>query len=338
MLPSIAMPRNRWPLATLHIIVDADYAPLIRLLAPGAEVHGVPRSQTIAGLWQAVRGVRRLKADLACSLSPARRNAALTLCSGARAVAGYLTAADGPIHYLARTPVESFGVALQSSEIYGREHIAERSLKVWRALGARDTRAQTSVCEQKALDRASECLKQTGRVPQGRYVVIHPFASWKYKRWALPRFIALAWRIGAELGCPVVFLSNAIEGRELAPFQRRFEKLPTMRFVSTDDLIEMAAVIRNARLFIGNDSGPLHLAAALAVPILGLYGPADPALTAPVRVSATLIYKAAECSPCSQQVCVRPADHCLNRTSVREVFAAAGELLQRFAPKEAATV
>lgn len=86
-------------------------------------------------------------------------------------------------------------------------------------------------------------------------------------------------------------------------------------------------MIQRADLFIGNDSGPLHLAALLGVPVVGLFGPATPEHTAPYAARGVFVYRKVPCSPCSQTLCTMPANSCMNRITVEEVYDAASGLL-----------
>jgi len=96
------------------------------------------------------------------------------------------------------------------------------------------------------------------------------------------------------------------------------------------DLIEMANVIARADLFIGCDSGPIHLATFLGVRSIGLYGPAAPELTRPVWSNSVMfrgLYHPVDCSPCDQRRCVRPGATCMGLISVGEVAETAKAIL-----------
>lgn len=108
----------------------------------------------------------------------------------------------------------------------------------------------------------------------GRYVVIHPFSGSRSKNWPLDRFRELARRLPAEF--EVCWCAGP---EEELPEARRF-----------GDLYELACWLAGARLYIGNDSGVTHLAAAVGTPVVAIFGPTDPRVWAPrgsrVRVVA----------------------------------------------------
>jgi hypothetical protein len=100
---------------------------------------------------------------------------------------------------------------------------------------------------------------------RGGFAAIHPFAGSAKKRWPLERFHELARRLAG--GMPVEWCAGPEDD---LPGARRFE-----------DLYELACWLATARIYIGNDSGPTHLAAAVGTAVVALFGPSDPAVWAP---------------------------------------------------------
>jgi ADP-heptose:LPS heptosyltransferase len=82
-IPALGRLRSAFAEAQITCIVQEQYAPLLRALDIGLEAAGLRGTQTLVGLGRGIRKVRRIHADLACSMSPAKRNAILTLGSGA---------------------------------------------------------------------------------------------------------------------------------------------------------------------------------------------------------------------------------------------------------------
>jgi ADP-heptose:LPS heptosyltransferase len=143
------------------------------------------------------------------------------------------------------------------------------------------------------------------------------------KQWAPDRFGALARRLRDERGarCLVTFgpserglAQQVVDGSggaaELAP--------------ETQSLLELAAVYEACDVVVAGDTGPLHLAAALGVPVVGLYGPKDPAVYGPVDARtgavATTVWKQVHCSPCRLRRCGNVI--CMPAITVADVAAA----------------
>ena len=90
---------------------------------------------------------------------------------------------------------------------------------------------------------------------------------------------------------------------------------------------ELPALLAACRLFVGNDAGAMHVAAAVGVPVVGIFGPTDPAGTSPMTPQFTLVREPVSCSPCFLRHC--PIDHrCMTRIAVDRVFAAAAGWLE----------
>jgi ADP-heptose:LPS heptosyltransferase len=110
--------------------------------------------------------------------------------------------------------------------------------------------------------------------------VIHPLAATPEKTWPAPCFIELARRISGSFAIEPVFVGGP--GEDLAPFA-------SWRTVSGAPLRDVAGLVREASLFVGNDSGPAHVAAAFGVPEVVLFGPSDAEVWAPWRTVAEVL-------------------------------------------------
>jgi len=138
----------------------------------------------------------------------------------------------------------------------------------------------------------------------GAYAVLHPFASTPQKAWPAGHFIAVAEHLRDNAGLEPVFLAGPAD--DPCAFTR-------FRVVRNAPLAEVKSLMAGAQLFIGNDSGPAHIAAAFGVPVVVLFGPSDPVNWAPWRTEA--------------QVLTNP--DAIDQISVREVIAAADSLRVR---------
>ena len=137
----------------------------------------------------------------------------------------------------------------------------------------------------------------------GAYAVLHPFASGPEKTWPAERFIAVAGHL-RKAGLEPIFLAGPAD--DPAAFQ-------SFRVIRNASLAQVKNVMAGAQLFIGNDSGPAHIAAAFGVPVVVLFGPSDPVHWAPWRTES--------------QVLTNP--DAIDGIGVEEVIAAAGALRVR---------
>ena len=152
-------------------------------------------------------------------------------------------------------------------------------------------------------------------------ILIHPGASKPPRAWSVDQFVRTAEGL-KDRGYEVTFVSG--ESINTSPFFTIVR--PTLK--------EFASLLRKSSLFIGNDSGPLHLAQQCGVPVVGIYGPGDPMITGPRSISpGKTVYKGFPCSPCRQKFFKEcdPAPSgkpfCIETIAVQEVLKAASELL-----------
>lgn len=173
-------------------------------------------------------------------------------------------------------------------------------------------------------ERARRIL-ETLSLAEKPWVMIHPAARYWFKAWPADRFAALA-DVLYERGFQAVLVGSrdehSVETEILHAAQR-----PLLSLVGKTSLLELASLMTHCRLFIGNDAGPMHMAAAVGCPVVALFGPSNPAVWGPRGQSTKTIYKGLDCRECFHPGCSRGEQSCMNLISVREVLEAAGEFL-----------
>jgi ADP-heptose:LPS heptosyltransferase len=185
-------------------------------------------------------------------------------------------------------------------------------------------------------------MGREGLSPADALVVIHVSAGNAFRRWPLHSFVALADRLSvAGPNRRIILTSGPSEAAAAAEVvrlvrERRPSAPQAVRTCGDMSLDELHALIGRARLYIGGDSGPLHIAATTRTPIVGLYGPTMPVRSAPWRdpelFHAAVDVGALPCRPCEQRVC-EPGDfRCLTHITVDAVIAAAERALALPAP------
>jgi len=160
----------------------------------------------------------------------------------------------------------------------------------------------------------------------GPLAVLAPGAAYgPAKRWPLERFGELAAEF-LRRGFAVVFLGLE---RERAVVEAFWPGHPRGRnLCGLTDVAEAAAVIEKAAIFVSNDSGLMHLAAALKRPQVALFGSTSPEATGPLNPRARVISRNLPCSPCLKRTCPQGHYRCLREISVEEVLTAALELAE----------
>jgi ADP-heptose:LPS heptosyltransferase len=166
--------------------------------------------------------------------------------------------------------------------------------------------------------RISETLK--GRP----YAVVHPSALMSTKRWEATRFAAVARDIASK-DLTIVLTAGPGEESHALEVAQHIEGTVILLGLSIPELAEL---IRGARLYVGNDSGPMHLAAAVGTPIVAVWGSSDSRRWRPWGVEHRVVQNPFECNPCPGYRClVAPSPLCIESVTVDQVSTAAEELL-----------
>ena len=166
---------------------------------------------------------------------------------------------------------------------------------------------------------------QLSKALPGPLIAIHPWTSPQtpYKRWVGDRYSQLADRLVRELGARIIFTWGP---GELEPVEkiRREMKEPSFLAPQTDSLIRLGEIFRRCNLYIGGDTGPMHVASLVGTPIVAIWGPTHPVVNEPFG-KHKMVRKEVGCNPCRKQFCKEVT--CLTSVTVEDVFQAARELL-----------
>lgn len=233
------------------------------------QIHMVPakqwaKSPLSSRTWSDMRRVRReLRAmhyDIVVEMQGAIRAAMVARWAKTRHIVGEAVPREMPARWFFDQQVATRGV-----------HVIEQSLEVASAIFGEDLPLALPLLP---CDRASEAKAAELPAP---FVLLSPGAGWGAKRWPADRYGAVA-RLLAEAGYGVVINCGPAEqhlGREIV------ESSGAAARMLVPDMAELIAVTRRAALAIAGDTGPLHLANALGRPVVGIYGPTDPARNGP---------------------------------------------------------
>lgn len=173
---------------------------------------------------------------------------------------------------------------------------------------------------------ADDLLRRVGVQSDRRWVVIQPGARYWFKAWPPERFAELADRVADRYGCQVLVAGTpqeaALAQTVVAQAKHRLISIAGLSRVRT-----LAALLKRSALFVGNDTGAMHIAAAVGTPVVGLFGPSNPLEWGPRGGPAEVIYKGLDCRECFHPTCRRGEQNCMKLISVSEVMSAAERLL-----------
>jgi heptosyltransferase-3 len=328
--PVFSVLKAHAPQVEIDALVYADTAEMLTLHPAIARVHSIDRKWKKLGLVGQFRAEKalydQLQAagyDLIIHLTEHWRGAWLCRLLKPRWSVGPVVA--GRNKYWQR----SFS-HLQTTPANARRHMVETNLDALRRIGIQptpDERRMTLVPGPAAEAQVTEHLAGFG-LPGGDFIHIHPASRWFFKCWPVARMAALVERLQAE-GHAVVLTAapSADEQRMLAAIQARLSK-PAFSLSGQLSLKELAALTRRAKLFIGVDSAPMHIAAAVGTPVVALFGPSGDQQWGPWGVPCRVIASQRHpCRPCGLDGCGSgKVSDCLDSLSVEEVLAAVHEL------------
>ncbi len=206
-------------------------------------------------------------------------------------------------------------------------HIVDYQLEALKLLGVtqfdRTLKMTVPTAVQQRVDRL---LSETGVAGNRTRVVIHPGAGGSLRQWRPDRFGCIATRLGQRPDTAVLLIGGpgdvALVDRVAA-----YMRVPAAFRSTSLGLLETAALIRRCDLFIGNDSAPAHMAAAVGTASLALFGPTWPHMWRPLSPHGRVIFKEVPCRACRQERCVRPDGTCMDLIGVEEVWQAVCEML-----------
>jgi lipopolysaccharide heptosyltransferase II len=176
-------------------------------------------------------------------------------------------------------------------------------------------------------DEIDRLLNRSGVTPGTSWVAMNVSARWPTKRWPAASFAEVADRLQQE-GCGAVVLIGGPDERADVAAVGGTMKTPAIDLAGATTVGLLPALLSRASLLITNDSGPMHIAAAVGTPVVALFGPTSAARTGPYGLGHRVLATELSCRPCLSRTCQNPNQlECLTRISPEQVFAAVRDQL-----------
>jgi heptosyltransferase-2 len=313
-LPVLAGLKRLFPLAKLTVLAAPRVAPLFAAQPGVTEIIRYPSDR---GKWQVLWELRG-RFDVALALPNSMESALGLWLVGVPSRVGYNT--DARRLFLKE--------AVSGREALAGLHTVFYLLGLLKALGGVATfTPPTLYLEPEEEAMGAQILSETDLPGQGPWVGLSPGAAYgPAKRWPPERFAALGRKLQQEFGARLVLL-GVDEERPVADEVKEQLQGPVADLVGRTSLRQALGVLSQLNLLVTNDSGLMHAAAALSVPLVALFGSTDPTATGPFTSRATVIRHPRPCSPCFKRICDE-GYACLTDIRVDEVTAAARAWLQ----------
>jgi ADP-heptose:LPS heptosyltransferase len=156
--------------------------------------------------------------------------------------------------------------------------------------------------------------------------LFHVGARKKLRQWNTDRFAFVADNIISKHQLAVVFIGTQEDEEDIDKIQSLM-KCKSISFTQNCSLSMLTYLCSKAQLFIGNESGPIHIAATFDIPIVGLYGPGVPHVFYPYSEKAKVFHYVLKCNPCDQIHCVTPEKPCISLIEASEVSLTVDKIL-----------
>jgi len=343
--PLLSALKRAYPGARLSYLVEAEAAPVLRGNPNLDEVIVAPRTRgwtRIAGDVALARQLRRARFDLVLDLHGGPRASWLTWATGAPERIGY----DIPGRRWMYTRIAPRAADLRPRHSVRNQWDVLAAIPGWPGGEADPERDPASMpLDAAAAARMAARLTAAGVDEDDELVVLHVSAGNPFRRWPEAFFAETAAAL-ASTPRRRVALSSGPSDRQaaarIATAARAQIAAGGGRIVDLGefDLQEFRALIERSRVFVGGDTGPLHMAAATRTPVVGIYGPTLSARSAPWRSRAIPTFSVEltdlACRPCDQRSCAPGDFRCLTTLQPAAVIAAAEQALSGAGPDSGA--
>jgi heptosyltransferase III len=333
--PVFTVLKGALPAAEIDALVYAETAPMLEDHPAISRIHTIDREAKRRGIIAHARAER----GLLSTLRARRYDLVVHLTEHPRGI--WLARLLRPRYSVARELERAHWLWRKSFTHYYRlprstpRHLVECNLDALRRIGMQPTSSEKALVlvPGNAATLSARALLERHGVQSKRFVLLHPGSRWLFKCWSAERYAQFADRI-AEGGWRIV-ITGAPDSSERSLVDAIVAQTALSTRASLVDLTgqlslrELAAVIREARIFVGVDSAPMHIAAAMQTPVIALFGPSGELEWGPWGVPHRIIASTDHpCRPCGIDGCGGgKISECLTTLPVERVCAALAELI-----------
>ncbi len=312
-LPALAALREHSPQAHIAWLVKRQWADVL------GRVEGIDRVWAVgpglAGWLSEIPRLRAERFDLAVDLQGLLRSALMARLAGCPVRIGFANGREGsPLFY-------SHQVVVPTPEM----HAVDRYLLVADVLGApRSATPQFRFMISPAdREQVAVVLGRAGVRAGSPWIAMNVSARWPTKRWPLESYAAVADRLHQDGTGPVVLIGGPDDRADAQRMKALVKTSSLMDVTGLTPLGLLPALLHGASVLVTNDSGPMHVAAAVGTPVVALFGPTSPVRTGPHGTQHRVLTHPLPCSPCFSRRCLHAVDReCLTGIAPAQVVEA----------------
>ena len=314
--PCLQAIKENLPHANVTVVVNKGTEAVLHNHPCVDHVVTVDRRYVVEG-WRAVIRLRKRRYDLVLDLTDGDRSAIMTRLVNARHRVGY----NAEHRWRGRC---------YDQIIHGdpdEMHSVDYYLRAAKAIGLKtNVHAPMLSFAPDDEEYANELLVDHGIDSEEQLVMIHPGSRWEAKSWLAERFAAVADTIQVSRSARVVFAGSEMERARVKNIQAQMSTT-SVSIVGQTTVLQLAAVMKRCALFLGNDNGPMHMAAAAGLPVVALFGPTNPKVWGPCGSGHRVFFKDFDCRACFVPGCQLGSQSCMAQISVDEVMDAIDDCL-----------
>ena len=327
-LPVAASLKKAFPFLKLHWIIEDRCAQLLEdhplldsvLVYPRQEIQSLLTrgnwGQALKRLIRLRRSLKELNIDLSLDLQGLAKSGLMALMAGAPHRIGCFGLKEFS-HWISKSLPEGRGL-----------HAVDRNLKVAEFLGAGiETPKFVIGIQDEERNWAKAFLEKSGVAEKESLLGVQIGASLPQKKWPVHKILSFVEQVSQGHNIRVLLLGDQTDRDSLQP---HLSLIPpeVINTAGEFSLRRLTALINHCRLFVGADTGPLHLAIGLGVPVIALYGADDPQKTGPYGQTHRLHYKKLICSPCYKNPSCQGRYDCMEAIEVEEVLESVRAVLE----------
>jgi heptosyltransferase I len=317
-LPTLAALRDRFPSAHITWLVKRQWAGVLERAVGLDRIW--PIESGVQGWMRMVPPLRAAAFDLVIDLQGLFRSGAIAWLTGCRTRVGFANAREGsPFCYTQRVTIPTPDM-----------HAVDRYLLIASAVGASPKGVPEFRISRTATDRerVAQLLTDCGVGPGVQWIAMNVSARWETKRWPPEHFAAVADALQEEGLGPVALIGGPDDRAATNIVLTKMRTTPIELTGQTSPEL-LPALLESASLLLTNDSGPMHIAAAMGTPVVALFGPTSPLRTGPYGTQHRVLRSRVPCSPCFSRTCRNPVQlECLTTIDPKAVMDAMREKLK----------
>lgn len=311
--PAVALLRENFPNAFISYVVEKSYSSLVTGNPAVDRVIALEKKQSLKDFLREIREVRKEKYDVVLDFHGGPRASLLTFLSKAKLKIGYKVKYKNFI----------YDIKIPRKPKNGSIHSVENHVNLVRALGINATTVPplSLPLPRKAEVEKVKKIIEDNKLQGARMIVLHISAGNRFRDWGVVKIVKLINLLAKSPGTKIVLIGSEEDQKAAEKIQKKCDSA-VLSLAGKLNLMELKELISRSVLFVGSDSGPMHIAASTPTPIVAYYGPTLPAHFSPWKARFVVVEKKLDCRPCKQKHCLSEDFRCLQNITPEEIFEA----------------